>query len=172
MLVLMVVLVFLMATRVPADPDMWWHLRAGEESVANGKVYLTDTMTFTRAGKSWVNHSWLSEIVMYLAFKAGGFTGLSLFVALIACATMLILYKSMRGGVFQRALITVLACAALAPIWAPRPQQFSLLFFALLHWWLVQYGDGKPVKLWYLPLCLFSGRTSMGDIHLGFYCLA
>ncbi len=171
MLVLMVVLVFLMATRVPADPDMWWHLRAGEESVANGKVYLTDTMTFTRAGEAWVNHSWLSEIVMYLAFKAGGFTGLSLFVALIACATMLVLYKSMRGGVFQRALITVLACAALAPIWAPRPQQFSLLFFALLHWWLIQYGDGKPVKLWYLPLLFILWSNLHGGYSFGFLLL-
>jgi len=91
MLVLMVLLVFLMASRVPVDADMWWHLRAGEETVTAGKVYLSDTMTFTRTGEPWVNHSWLSEVILYLAFKAGGYTGLSLFVAIMASATMMIL---------------------------------------------------------------------------------
>jgi len=172
MLVLMMVLVFLMATRVPADPDMWWHLRAGEETVTSRKVYLTDNMTFTRSGELWVNHSWLSEVVLFLAFKAGGYTGLTLFVAILACATMLVLYRSLRGGIFQRALITVLACATLAPIWAPRPQQFSLLFFAILNHWLMQYISGKNVRLWSLPLIFvlwsnFHGGYSFGFLLLG-----
>ncbi|HWR67182.1 MAG TPA: hypothetical protein VN364_13775 [Bellilinea sp.] len=171
MLVLMVLLVFLMATRVPADPDMWWHLRAGEETVTNGKVYLTDNMTFTRNGEPWVNHSWLSEVVLFLAFKAGGYTGLTLFVAILACATMLVLYRSMRGGIFQRALITVLACATLAPIWAPRPQQFSLLFFAILNHWLMQYMSGKNLKLWSLPLLFILWSNLHGGYSFGFLLL-
>lgn len=171
MLVLMTVLVFLMATRVPADPDMWWHLRAGEESFTKGTVYLSDNMTFTRAGQPWVNHSWLSEVVLYLAYKAGGYTGLTLFVALLACATMLVLYRSMNGGIFQRALITVLACATLAPIWAPRPQQFSLLFFAMLNHWLMQYMSGKNVKLWVFPLVFILWSNLHGGYSFGFLLL-
>ena len=168
MLVLMVLLVFLMASRVPVDADMWWHLRAGEETVTAGKVYLSDTMTFTRTGEPWVNHSWLSEVILYLAFKAGGYTGLSLFVAIMASATMMILYRSMKGGVFQRALIIVLTCATLAPIWAPRPQQFSLLFFALLNYWLMQYMEGKQVKLWYFPLLFILWSNLHGGYSFGF----
>jgi len=171
MLVLMMALVFLMATRVPSDPDMWWHLRAGEETITNGRVYLTDTMTFTRSGEPWVNHSWLSEVVLFLAFKAGGYTGLVLYVAILACATMLVLYRSMRGGIFQRAMITVLACATLAPIWAPRPQQFSLLLFAILNHWLMQYSGGKKVKLWVLPLLFILWSNLHGGYSFGFLLL-
>lgn len=171
MLVLMFFLVFLMATRVPADADMWWHLRAGEETISNGKVYLSDNMTFTRSGEPWVNHSWLSEVVLFLAYKTGGYTGLTLFVAILACATMLVLYQSMRGGIFQRALITVLACATLAPIWAPRPQQFSLLLFAILNHWLMQYMNGKKIKLWSLPLLFILWSNLHGGYSFGFLLL-
>src|SRR3990170_3783296 len=81
---------------------------------------------------------------------------------------MVILYRSMKGGVFQRALIIVLTCATLAPIWAPRPQQFSLLFFALLNYWLMQYMEGKQVKLWYFPLLFILWSNLHGGYSFGF----
>ncbi|MHB8819744.1 MAG: hypothetical protein ACYC7M_11880, partial [Bellilinea sp.] len=111
MLVLVLLLVFLMASRSPTDPDMWWHLRAGEETIKGGKPLVIDTMTFTMSGERWVNHSWLSQVILYLAYNYFEYPGLSLYVALMATATMFVLYQSLKGGVFLRAGIIVLVCA-------------------------------------------------------------
>ena len=77
-------LIMIMALRAPIDTDMWWHLRAGEESWTNKQVYSVDTFSYTRQGEDWINHSWLSQVIMYLIFKNGEYAGLSFWVA--ACA--------------------------------------------------------------------------------------
>ncbi|MBA4398606.1 MAG: hypothetical protein C0396_01835 [Anaerolinea sp.] len=164
MLVLTLALVFLMAARVPVDPDMWWHLRTGEETVAAGQPYLTDTLTFTRYGAPWVNHSWLSEVVLYLIYRYGGTIGLGLYVALLVVATMALLYHTLGGGVFMKAGIIVLTSAVMALVWSPRPQLISFLLFAGLNYWLQRYMQRKTRLLWPLPLVFIL----WGNLHAGY----
>ena len=56
-LAVLLLLIFIMAARTPLDSDMWWHLRAGEETWINREVYSEDTFSFTRDGDPWLNHS-------------------------------------------------------------------------------------------------------------------
>ena len=84
--IIVLLLIFIIAARVPLDSDMWWHLRAGEETLQSGQVYRIDTFSSTRAGESWVNHSWLSQVYMALLFRLGGFSALSVWVA--GCAVL------------------------------------------------------------------------------------
>jgi len=171
MLILVGLLVFLMASRTPADPDMWWHLRAGEETIQAGKPLTVDTMTFTHLGDKWVNHSWLAEVVIYIFYDLGSYLGLSLYLALIATATMVILYRSLDGGALLRAAVIVLACLVLSPIWSPRPQQFSLLFFVYLNAWLLLFMQHKKVPAWPLPLLFILWANLHGGYSFGFMLL-
>ena len=57
-LIIVLLLILIMAVRTPLDTDMWWHLRAGEETWQNKEVYSIDTFSFTREGEKWINHSW------------------------------------------------------------------------------------------------------------------
>ncbi len=77
-----ILLLLIMALRTPLDTDMWWHLRAGEETLSNRQVYSVDTFSFTRQGQDWLNHSWLSQVLMFLLFQTGGYLALSLWVAI------------------------------------------------------------------------------------------
>jgi len=171
MLVLVVLLVFLMASRTPADPDMWWHLRAGEETLQAGKPLTIDTMTFTHFGDKWVNHSWLGEVVLYLFYDLGGYFGLSLYLALIASATMLVLYRSLDGSPLLRAAVIVLICLVISPVWSPRPQQFSLLFFAGLNAWLLKFLSHNKLRFWPLPLLFILWSNLHGGYSFGFMLL-
>ncbi|MHB0988129.1 MAG: hypothetical protein ACYC3P_05610 [Bellilinea sp.] len=164
MLVLTLALVFLMAARVPVDPDMWWHLRTGEETVTTGRPYRTDTLTFTRFGAPWVNHSWLSEVILYLTYRYGGMIGLGLYVVLLVVATMALLYRTLSGGVFMKAGIIVLASSVMALVWSPRPQLISFLLFTGLNYWLLQYVQRKTRLLWPLPLVFIL----WGNLHAGY----
>lgn len=171
MLVLILLLVFLMAARSPGDPDMFWHLRAGEETIEGGKPLLVDTMSYTKLGERWVNHSWLSQVVIYLFYLLGGTFGLSLYVALLATLTMFVLYQTMHGGVFLRAGIIVLVCAVIGPVWSPRPQMFSLLLFAGLALWLQLYQQRKTGRLWILPILFILWSNLHGGYSFGFMLL-
>ena len=62
--VICLLLVALIATRVPMDSDMWWHLKAGELTLEQGKPLLVDTMSYTKEGSAWINHSWLGQVVL------------------------------------------------------------------------------------------------------------
>src|SRR5512137_1604282 len=53
-----------------ADPDLWGHLRFGADIVAHG-IPARDPYAFTSA-PVWVNQSWLSDVLMWAAWAAGG----------------------------------------------------------------------------------------------------
>lgn len=125
-------LVFIMAVRVPLDSDMWWHLKAGEYTIAKGIPLLRDIFSYTRQAEVWINHSWLGEVILYWFYRYGGFWGLGLCVALTAVASMGLLYKTMRGGPVFKAWFVVLAAIISSYIWSPRPQIFSQLMLVIL----------------------------------------
>jgi len=166
--VLVLVLVFLMAARMPLDTDLWWHLRAGETTLQTGHPMLTDTLSFTRAGSPWINHSWLSEVGMALLFRVGGYLALSAMVALVAAASMAVLYRQMSGPALLRAFVIILATLVAAVVWSPRPQIFSLLLLAVCGLILDDYRRKGINRLWLLPPLFVLWSNLHGGYPLGF----
>ncbi len=153
LLVVVLVLLFLAAARTPLDTDLWWHLRSGEVTWNSSHPLLSDPFSFTRQGQPWINHSWLSQVVLYLLFRAGGFPALGGAVALLATASLALVYLQMDGPAALRAFLLVLAALVSAPVWTPRPQMFSLALFALLGYVLYLYKwRQRDHLLWALPL--------------------
>jgi hypothetical protein len=74
-LIVTLLLIFAMAARTALDSDMWWHLRAGEITWTTMKPVLDGAFSYTRAGQYWLNHSWLSEVGMFLLYRWGGSPG-------------------------------------------------------------------------------------------------
>lgn len=166
--VVLLLLVFLIAARSPVDTDLWWHLRAGEETLSSGSPVLVDSFSYTRSGQSWTNHSWLSQVILAGIFRLGGLPLVGLFVPLLAVIIMLLLFMQMDGPVILRAFVIVLASTVSAVVWTPRPQMFSLLLFALVAWMLNRYKRAGPVRLWPLPLIFFLWSNLHGGYPLGF----
>src|SRR5919204_3798854 len=61
--------------RTTVDPDLWGHLRFGLDVLASRHLSLTDQYSYT-SDLPWVNHEWLSELIMGAAFRAFGPAGL------------------------------------------------------------------------------------------------
>ncbi len=155
LLVVVLVLLFLAAARTPLDTDLWWHLRSGEVTWTSAHPLLSDPFSFTRQGQPWINHSWLSQVILYLLFRAGGFPALGGMMALLATASMALVYLQMDGPAALRAFLLVLAALVTAPLWTPRPQLFSLVLFALLGYLLYLYKwRQRDHLLWALPLMI------------------
>ena len=60
------------------DGDTNWHLAAGAWMIEHRQVLHTDPFSHTFAGKPWVTHEWLSEIIMAQAYAWAGWNGLLL----------------------------------------------------------------------------------------------
>ena len=164
--IVVLLLILIMAVRTPLDTDMWWHLRAGEETWQNQEVYSVDTFSYTREGSEWINHSWLSQVVMYLIFNASSYQGLSIWVGVCAVISMFFIYLQMKGHPLLRSVVLIFAAVVSSVVWSPRPQIHSLLLFSLLTYLLFKYRDtGKSgFLIGSIPLFIVWGNLHGGYI--------
>lgn len=78
--------VVLFAPQVLYDADTFWHIAAGERMLDTRQVIHTDPFSHTMPGAEWQTHEWLSEILMALAYRAGGWNGVVMLGGLAAGA--------------------------------------------------------------------------------------
>jgi hypothetical protein len=141
---------FTMAVRGIADPDVWWHLRTGQLMLQNHSLFHSDPYSFTRFGQPWVNHEWLSQILLFGFYRAAGFGGLIVASAIVIAATFLLLFMRCAGRPYLAALMTLWGAVASAPSWGVRPQIFSLLL-ASAFLVLLEVSDKRPNLVWWMP---------------------
>jgi hypothetical protein len=166
--VLALLLIFLISARAPVDTDMYWALRVGKEIVTQGEFIHTDPITYTHAGDAWVSHSWLFDVLLYGIFSWLSYHGLTLLVALLASATMGVMWFQLSGSAIFRTVILVFAALVAAPTWTPRPQMVSMLFLCLTYLILFLYRGSKERRLLYfLPLMMILWANLHGGYILG-----
>jgi len=54
------------------DPDVWWHIKVGQDILRTHLFPTIDSYSFTAAGTPWIAYEWLGEIVLALVHRAGG----------------------------------------------------------------------------------------------------
>src|ERR687885_3036980 len=108
---------FAMATREISDPDFWWHLRTGQFIVETRTIPHTDIYSFTNNGREWVTHEWLSEVLIYLLYRAGGFGLLIISFAAIITTAFVFVYRRCAAKPFLAGFALLLGGLATAPTW-------------------------------------------------------
>lgn len=126
--------IFAMAARISVDSDTWWHLRAGQWILEQGRLPETDPFSYTRFGAEWHYPGWLVEIPMVWIFNASGFGGLNLWTAFMVCLAFLFVWKTTEGNVFIRAFTMILAAASSGVYWAARPYLVTFVLTAVYIW--------------------------------------
>ena len=138
-----------------ADPDLWGHVLFGRDTLSDGHLPTTDPYSFM-SDRAWINHEWLAECAMYLAFAAGGGAGLvalKVSVVLAAIGLMWLALRRQQVDVGSRDLLLALAIVGTFPqANHVRPQLFSLLAFTLLVWILDRSGASRRWLLLIPPL--------------------
>ncbi len=150
-----------------ADADLWGHLRYGRLFVEERGLPAADPFAWTSAGRQWSSHEYLSQVLLWLAYAAGGSAGLVVLKCLVGGAALFFLYAAIRLG------------SADARVWAPvllvtshvlgrwflfRPQLFTFAFFAFFVWVLFRHLLGRRARLWLLP----AATTVWANLHGGF----
>src|SRR5215470_8818398 len=51
------------------DPDMWWHMKVGEDILRTHLWPTVDAYSWTATGTPWIAYEWLGEIPLAVAYK-------------------------------------------------------------------------------------------------------
>lgn len=168
---LAILAVFAIAARTPSDTDTLWHLRAGQWMVENGQHLHIDAFSHTQFGETWLNHSWLSQLILYGLDSALGPVGLGLFTAVLATGGMVFAFLQADGDPLVRAGAVVLGAGAAAVFWSPRPQMFTFFFSGAVLYVLWLWQKRSINRLWAIPLIILIWANMHGGYATGFIIL-
>ncbi len=138
------------------DPDIWWHLRAGEWMVQHHAVPRVDAFSRVNAGRPWAAYSWLFELVVVRLFERLGLVGLVGYSAgMVLAITVAVqhLVRRLQADFSIGVLLTFATCFSLSHLYTPRPWLFSILFFVLeVDILMHARRTGRARELMWLPL--------------------
>ena len=149
------------------DVDLWGHVMFGRDIVAGTAIPEFDHYAFT-SDLPWIDHEWLTEVIMYGAYAAHPGAGLVALRAVLILALLgIVWYDLRREGVSPRAALTLVT--ALALLTYPRnqhvrPHLFSLVAFAVLLVLLKAAARGRTSALFGVPPLM----ALWANLHGGF----
>ena len=151
-----------------ADPDLWGHVRFGQDTLQAGTIIHQDPYSYLTQGGSWINHEWLAEVLFALAFDTAGTPGLIALKVLAGLAILGLCYghlvrqplDPLRAAMLSLPLILLL----LPGLGCVRPQLFTCLLFTLTLLIIEAADRGETRRLWWLPP-LF---TLWANLHGGY----
>jgi hypothetical protein len=140
------------------DPDVFWHVSAGEWILKNRRIPKTDPFSWTMLGRKWIAHEWLTEIVFGALHRLGGWPALVLYAVVVITTSWAIVARTCRrlgASAFWANTITGVAALSCLHTWGARPQMLSLLFGAIYADLLIGAWQGRPrVLVWCVPIML------------------
>jgi hypothetical protein len=74
------------------DVDTWLHLKIGQTIWNTRSVPRTDVFSYTANGHVWVAHEWLAQVLIYSAYRLGGYRGMMLWLSGLASLLFVLLY--------------------------------------------------------------------------------
>jgi tetratricopeptide (TPR) repeat protein len=178
LLILLVGIVFLLGCYELGDSDIWWHLRGGQWILENGRAPHLDPFTFGSADKVWVDIHWSYEVLLALAYRAGGIAALILLGATAGAGAFAAVLTARRREwpVAAVVLCWLPALVLLSFRLDPRPEMISLLYLGgyLAILWRV---EERPALAWLLPILQLlwvnvQGLFILGPVLLGLFVAA
>ena len=146
-------------------------------------VPMEDVFSHTAYGHPWVTHYWLFDVMLYLAYYLGDFSGMIIFKALLitTCFGTLAVFLTKRGFNPYIIVIVILVASTIArERFMVRPELVTFLFVAVYFCLLESFKNDrqKPLLshryLWALPLIMLLWANShagaiFGLILIGIY---
>lgn len=149
--------------------DLTYHLRAGSEILATGRIPDSDTWTFTAAGRPWIDQQWGAQVIFAVIDRIGGWTGVVLLRAALTGLVFACLYLiGRRHGLDARtaSVLSLVAFLVASPAMAMRPQLLGMACFASVLL-LVAHRREHPGRLWLAPVIVAAWANFHGSFFLG-----
>jgi hypothetical protein len=154
------------APAVLNDGDTWSHVATGDWILDHRAVPHADPFSFSFAGAPWTAHEWLSEVLMSLAYRVAGWSGVTLLTGAAAGAAVYVIARRAARDLTGPALVVVamLSLALLAPSFLARPHILALPILALWCEALLATRDRARAP----PLAWAALMALWANLHGGF----
>ena len=164
---LLVFAVVVLAPQVLNDGDSYWHVAAGGWMLDHRQVLHTDVFSYTFAGRPWHTHEWLAEVLMAVAWRLSGWSGVVLLYGAAAGAAMAILARRLARFLppLTLAIVLLLVFGCLAPSLLARPHLLALPLLAAWTAGLLKARDESRSP----PLALAALMIPWANIHGGYF---
>ena len=157
------------------DPDFGWHLRVGESIAQTHTVPHNQIYMWSLAGKTWVDHEWLSNYITYELMNHGGYLAVTAFFILIPLLSLLILnyyvFKQYLRSALEQTVFAIFELGALfacLPHFGIRQQEITFLFLTLLLIIIDSFRREKNIKyILFLPPLLYLWASMHGSYLIG-----
>ncbi len=167
---LLVAAVFVAVRSFNVDPDLWWHIKNGQNILVTHRWPTTDPYSFTIAGAPWLAYEWLGDVT--IAFVARfGLQALDALLIALACGVVLAVfyYAALRAGNAKAGFVAAsLLCPLACVSFNLRPQMFGYLFLVLILIVLEKFRQGQGRALYFLPPLFLIWVNTHGSWIVGF----
>jgi hypothetical protein len=167
---LLVAGVFVMRRDFQVDPDLWWHLKVGQNILATHRWPTTDPYSFTAAGQPWLAAEWLGDVLFAIIARIGGLSGLQALLIVLGASVILALYgyAALRSRNSKAGFLTATGLMFLATLnFNLRPQMLGYLFVIFTLIALERFRQGKPTAIWFLPALFLIWINTHGSWEIG-----
>jgi len=115
------------------EPDLQWHIKTGEWIWQNAAVPTADPFSFTFAGEPWIAKEWLSQLLFFWTYAAGGWNGVMLLSLLALAAGAGVLYGALSRDLapMNAALACILGLLLASASFTVRPHLLTLALFII-----------------------------------------
>jgi hypothetical protein len=152
------------------DPDLWWHLKMGETIWTTHAIPSTDLFSYTTNHHAYVAHEWISQLLIYGAYKLGGYSGLMLWLCFFSSAVLIAGYAlcSLYSGNAKVAFLGAMAIWFFSTIGLSiRPQMIGYLLL-IVELLLVHLGRSRDPRWFFALPVLFALWVNLhGSFFLG-----
>jgi hypothetical protein len=148
------------------DPDVWWHLAAGNLIRAHG-IPSQEPFTFLGAPNPWVGQQWGYEVLLWLMMQVGAWLPMVV-MGLVATCALVVAARTLPRSVWVPGSFLagsmVLSGLVAAAVLGVRGQVVTVLGSAVTLWILARWRDGSARAVWLLPPLLLV----WANLHAGF----
>ena len=158
-----------------ADPDLWGHVAFGRAMHATHHLAFRDQYSYSAPGHLWLNHEWLSELLMGAVYNLDGVIALKLLKFACCAAVVVALARGLAetdSPTTPQFAILLVAAIAIAPQMQFRPQLFSFAMLSVVLAILTKYTyRGNAPLLGLIPI-LWLWANLHGGFIVGLAALA
>ncbi|MEA2710469.1 MAG: hypothetical protein QOF78_3070 [Phycisphaerales bacterium] len=125
------------------DPDLFWHLRVGEQLRAEGVHPIVDSISFASTRQPWTPYSWLAEFFMEWSWRTFGWRSAIVIEATAGAAIVVLialccLESAGRDRRMNCAIATAVGAFFAIPYLAFRPVTFAIVLLGCCAWLMLR----------------------------------
>jgi len=142
----------------------------GKEIWTSKAIPHIDMYSYTANGLEWINHEWLSEMLMWLVFNAFGSPGLlivKMIIGLISVSAISMISYNRKSHFLIYSIVFVISVFIMSPGFMTRPQLMTFLFTSFFFLVIHYYLERRVNLLWTLPLIMILWVNSHGGFMIG-----